>query len=92
MTKKITSYIVGITGTLLTAVSIVFLVRLAIALHEISETESIGIIGGADGPTAIFLASSGIAVTPSITVIGMIIGIVCIIVSVLLLKKKKHNK
>lgn len=92
MMKKITIYIVGITGTLLTAVSIVFLVRLAIALHEISETESIGIIGGADGPTAIFLTTSaGITVPPLMAVIGLIIGIVCIIVSVLLLKEK-HNK
>lgn len=90
--KRIIGWIAGISGALLAVTSMVFLIRLAIALHEISETESIGIIGGADGPTAIFLASSGIAVTPSITVIGMIIGIVCIIVSVLLLKKKKHNK
>ncbi|MDE5569513.1 MAG: hypothetical protein K2I82_02525 [Ruminococcus sp.] len=87
--KKIIGLITGIFGVLITAISAVFLIILAIAIHKISETESIGIIGGADGPTAVFLASSGIAVPPLMAVIGLIIGIICIICSAVLLHKQK---
>lgn len=87
--KKIISLITGIFGVLITVTSIVFLIKLAIAFHEISSTESIGIIGGADGPTAIFIVSSGIAVYPLMAVIGLIIGIICIIGSAILLHKQK---
>lgn len=87
--KKVIGLIAGISGALLAVTSIVFLMNFAIAFHKISETESIGIIGGADGPTAVFLTSSGIAVPPLMAVIGLIVGTVCIIVSAVLLHKQK---
>lgn len=90
--KRVIGLIAGIAGALLTAVSGVFLIRLAVALHEVSETESIGIIGGADGPTAVFLASSGVAVTPLVAVSGLIMGIVGIIASAVLLHRKKTDE
>ncbi|MBO5163125.1 MAG: hypothetical protein J6B75_01585 [Ruminococcus sp.] len=89
--KKVIGLIAGISGALLAVTSIVFLIKFEIAFHEISSTESIGIIGGADGPTAVFLATSRIAVTPLMAVIGLIFGIICIIVSAVLLHKKKSE-
>lgn len=89
--KKTIGLITGIFGVLITAVPSVFLIIFAIEFHKISETESIGIIGGADGPTAVFLASSGILVTPLIAVVGLIVGITCMIVSAVLLHKQKPN-
>lgn len=89
--KKTIGLIVGISGVLITIVSAVFLIILAAELHKISE--SIGIIGGADGPTAVFLASSsGIAVLPLMAAAGLIIGIVCIIISAVLLHRQKVQK
>lgn len=88
--KKTIGLIVRISGVLITIVSAVFLIILAAELHK--TTESIGIIGGADVPTAVFLASSGIAVPPLMAAAGLIVGIVCIIISAVLLHKQKVQK
>lgn len=54
-----------------------------------SPSAGIGIIGGADGPTAIFLTSR-FGMFPIAAIIGLLAGIVCMIISwILLLKKSK---
>lgn len=55
-----------------------------------SHSAGIGIIGGADGPTAIFLMTTRIGIMPIVAIIGLLAGIVCMIISwILLLKKSK---
>lgn len=87
--KKTIALITGILGVPITAVSSIFLIIFAVELHKFSETESIGIIGGADGPTAVFLATSGILATPLMAFVGLIVGVACIIVAAVLLHKPK---
>lgn len=63
---------------------LVFNVMNVLFLYEcMTATASIGIIGGADGPTTIFLAGSVGSGIPLLLIIGFIIGIV-----VLKLKKR----
>lgn len=54
----------------------------------VEEAASIGIIGGADGPTAIFVTNK---VTPT-TMIGMGVWILGIIGGVLFIKNKQSKK
>lgn len=74
---KIIGCILGIVGAILLLLGIYFQTKPAAA--------SIGIIGGADGPTAIFLAGK----LPSGFSILIVIGIVCLVVWLIKLFKKR---
>lgn len=91
--KRVISLIIGVFGALLSLSSALFLIRFAIAFYEISSKNdnSIGIIGGADAPTTVFIASSGVAIPLLIAIAGLITGIICVIVSAVLLRKKKSE-
>lgn len=53
---------------------------------KIKERAAIGIIGGADGPTSIFIAGR---LGSGLGILGMILGIVLLIIGVLLIFRKK---
>lgn len=79
--RKIIGLITGILGIILTSVGIL------VIFNCMNDKSSIGIIGGADGPTAIFIAY-GIGCVPNI--IGIIAGIMLIVISGILIFKKRR--
>lgn len=91
MKKRLLGIIFAVVGLILAVPSGIFI--LSLIYHTLFAAPSgIGIIGGADGPTAVFLASSGIFVTPLIAAAGLIIGVAGIIVSAVLLYKKTYKE
>jgi Na+-transporting methylmalonyl-CoA/oxaloacetate decarboxylase beta subunit len=56
---------------------------------DLSDASSIGIIGGADGPTTIFV--SGSQYTPTINAIFTLLSVIGILY-LILTRRNKHNK
>lgn len=89
--KKSFTKVLSIAGIIISAISATFLIRLIYAWFSVKdETGGIGIIGGADGPTAVFIIAK-LGFMPLLSVIGLIIGIVCIIVSAIIIKNNKNK-
>ncbi len=88
MRKRI-GYILLIAGGLFIAPMFWALISFAVTL--ISPNKSIGIIGGADEPTAVFLISMCLGHDLLWGIILLVIGIVCLIASAVLLKENKSQ-
>lgn len=82
--KKTIAVIIGILGILFAALGGIFIFKIC----HVSSQNSVGIIGGADGPTAIFIAGR-LGIMPYIIIAGSVIGAVLILLSVILLFHKK---
>ena len=82
--KKLLCIIAGISGILLT----VFGGTFVFSLLSASSGSSVGIIGGADGPTAIFIASRS-GVLPYIMIGCAALGIALIVLALVLIMRKK---
>ena len=78
------SKIIGIISTVLGV-----LAALATIIFKMNESRSVSVIGGADGPTAIFLAGK---IGAGSVVAGIVTGIVLIVVGVILIRKKNTSK
>lgn len=77
------------TGILLILSEILYIIKTAIVMYiTISRYGSIGIIGGADAPTAVYLLRN-LGFFPIFDIAVFIVGVVCIIVSAVLLHEKK---
>lgn len=77
------------TGILLILSEILYIIKIAIVMYiTISRYGSIGIIGGADAPTAVYLLRN-LGFFPIFDIAVFIVGVVCIIVSAVLLHEKK---
>ena len=76
--KKVLGIIMGILGVVLVIIEI---------LLKMKESMSISVIGGADGPTSIFLAGR-IGVNLSILII--IVGVILMVIAGFILFKRKH--
>ncbi len=74
--KKVIAYVLIILGIILGAFELV---------TKAIEKKSIGIIGGADGPTAIFVAGS----TGNAWIVILLIGLVLVFSGIFMLIKKK---
>ena len=72
--KKAIGITLSVIGIIMAAISLVFKVN-----EQISVTKSVSVIGGADGPTSIFVAGK-IGGTPAIT--GIIVGIVLLAIGI----------
>lgn len=71
-------------ATVIGVVAAVLAVILGVAVY-MGEKSSIGVIGGADGPTAVFVAGSlGSWVVP------LLVVIVLLLVVILIYRKRKH--
>lgn len=64
---------------------------ISIIIALIVPSSGIGIIGGADGPTAVFIAEQLIAPVVRSTIVQFIIGVICLTAAIILLKKKKEE-
>ena len=74
------SKIIGIISTVLGV-----LATIATIFFKINESRAVSVIGGADGPTAIFLAGKVGAETMAV---GIVSGVVLIAAGVILIRKK----
>ncbi len=54
---------------------------------NLNADSSIGIIGGADGPTAVFVSGSPVA-----AIIAAAVAVILIIISILFIVKKRNKK
>lgn len=79
--KKAIGITLSVIGIIMAAISLVFKVN-----EQISVTKSVSVIGGADGPTSIFVAGK-IGGTPAIT--GIIMGIVLLAIGIFIFARKK---
>lgn len=79
--KKVIGITLSVIGIIMAAISLVFKVN-----EQISVTKSVSVIGGADGPTSIFVAGK-IGGTPAIT--GIIVGIVLLAIGIFIFARKK---
>ena len=79
--KKVIGITLSVIGIIMAAISLVFKVN-----EQISVTKSVSVIGGADGPTSIFVAGK-IGGTPAI--IGIIVGIVLLAIGIFIFARKK---
>ena len=79
--KKAIGITLSVIGIIMAAISLVFKIN-----EQISVTKSVSVIGGADGPTSIFVAGK-IGGTPAI--IGIIVGIVLLAIGILIFARKK---
>ena len=79
--KKAIGITLLVIGIIMAAISLVFKVN-----EQISVTKSVSVIGGADGPTSIFVAGK-IGGTPAIT--GIIVGIVLLAIGIFIFARKK---
>lgn len=75
--KKVTALLLCVFGVIVTVVSIIL---------KVKKHMSVSIIGGADGPTSIFLAGK---VGGDFALPGILIGIVLIVLAVILLVWRK---
>ena len=75
--KKVITIILAILGVLLLLISSIF---------KAKENNTISIIGGADGPTSIYLAGK----VGWNSILGLIIGVLLVIILLILLKKRKR--
>ena len=79
--KKAIGITLSVIGIIMAAISLVFKIN-----EQISVTKSVSVIGGADGPTSIFVAGK-IGGTPAI--IGIIVGIVLLAIGIFIFGRKK---
>ena len=79
--KKAIGITLSVIGIIMAAISLVFKIK-----EQISVTKSVSVIGGADGPTSIFVAGK-IGGTPAIT--GIIVGIVLLAIGIFIFARKK---
>ena len=79
--KKAIGITLSVIGIIIAAISLVFKIN-----EQISVTKSVSVIGGADGPTSIFVAGK-IGGTPAIT--GIIVGIVLLAIGIFIFARKK---
>ncbi len=79
--RKIAGIILTVTGIVIAAISLIFMRN-----GQMSVARSVAIIGGADGPTSIFVAGKigGFSVMT-----GMIAGIVLLAVGIFVIARKK---
>ena len=73
--KKILGIVMGVIGFIIIAIGTVFI--------KVKDNTSASIIGGADGPTAIFLVDNQSSITM------MIIGLIVLLIGVIILLKKR---
>ena len=83
--RKIAGILLSVIGTMIAGIMILIIIK---AWNSVNESSSISIIGGADGPTAVFLISRG----GYWMIIAMIAGIAMLITGIVLLLKKKNKK
>ena len=79
--KKAIGITLSVIGIIMAAISLVFKIN-----EQISVTKSVSVIGGADGPTSIFVAGK-IGGASAIT--GIIVGIVLLAVGIFIFARKK---
>ena len=79
--KKAIGITLSVIGIIMAAISLVFKVN-----EQISVTKSVSVIGGADGPTSIFVAGK-IEGAPAIT--GIIVGSVLLAIGIFIFARKK---
>ena len=79
--KKAIGITLSVIGIIMAAISLVFKVN-----EQKSVAKSVSVIGGADGPTSIFVAGK-IGGTPAI--IGIIVGIVLLAIGIFIFARKK---
>ncbi len=91
--KKVLSIVFLVAGIIITAVCGFYSVGLISAFisPDVKKAQSIGIIGGADGPTVVFVTSRG-SMNPIVVIVGTVVGIVAIICSVIAIRKKKNKE
>ena len=85
--KKIIAVIAIILGTLITIAGLIA----TIAIMRAKQAASVGIIGGADGPTAVFMTTSPNAVFGIGGLLLALLGVVLLIIGIvvyLVIKKK----
>ena len=83
--RKIAGILLSVIGTMIAGIMILIIIK---AWNSVNESSSISIIGGADGPTAVFLIFQG----GYWLIIAMIAGIAMLITGIVLLQKKKNKK
>lgn len=64
---------------------------ISIIIALIVPRSGIGIIGGADGSTAVFIAEQLLAPVVRSTIVPFIIGVICLTAAIILLKKRKEE-
>lgn len=84
--KKGLSIVFLVAGIIITVICGFYSIGFLSAFLFSKNEDSIGIIGGADGPTAVFVGSR-IAFNPIISIVGTVVGIVAIICSVIAIRK-----
>lgn len=90
--KKTAGIIAGIAGAIITTVSVVLCAIVGFgAINLPIKAKTIGVIGGADGPTAVFITRNA-GKDIIFLVISVIIGIALIISSCFMLRKKKTEE
>lgn len=91
--KKVLSIIFLVAGIIINAIFGFYSVGLISAFlsPDIKKAQSVGVIGGADGPTVVFVTSRG-SMNPIVVIAGTIIGIGIIIYSVIAIRKKKNKE
>lgn len=87
--RKRIGYILLVVGVLFAAPMFWALVSFVFTLS--TPNKSIGIIGGADGPTAVFILSMFLGYNFIWGIIQLFVGIVCIVLSVIFLKENKKE-
>ena len=83
--RKIAGILLSVIGTMIAGIMILIIIK---AWNSVNQNSSTAIIGGADGPTAVFLISQG----GYWMIIAMIAGIAMLITGIVLLLKKKNKK
>lgn len=76
--KKVVTVLLGLVGVMLVVFN--FFLKFKNAPTKVS------VIGGADGPTSIFLAGK---VVPNLSLMGVIIGVILIVVAIILATNKR---
>ena len=91
--KKVLSIIFLVAGIIITAICGFYVVGLIFGFfsQDVKKAHSIGIIGGADGPTAIFVTSDSF-ISPLSCVVGIVVGLAAIVGSVIAISKMRDKK
>ena len=79
--KKAIGITLSVIGIIMAAINLVFKVN-----EQMSVAKSVSVIGGADGPTSIFLAGK---VGDTSAVMGMVVGILLITAGIFMIVRKK---
>lgn len=76
--KKVVTVLLGLVGVMLVVFNFFLKVE--------NTPTRVSVIGGADGPTSIFLAGK---VVPNLSLMGVIIGVILIVVAIILATNKR---